>query len=149
MINGFASILLVGRNLQSSPELRDWLDKRKVACERVELYRDAYHCISRGPYELVVSEYQLPDRTALSLTDALAGSPATLFFCRAVTDHFLWLIMLEQGRRCVGYPVVRSHNLHGVLDRVLPAMPRARQLDAPTAELSSTSFAELVSSSGR
>jgi hypothetical protein len=86
----------------------------------------------------VISEYQLPDRTALPLTDMLAGSPATLLFCRAVTSHFSWLIMLERGRRCVGYPVVRSHNLHGVLDRLLPMTQKEQRLNPSIVGLVST-----------
>jgi hypothetical protein len=96
------SMLLVGRNLQRCPELYWWLDNRELRCEYAEFCHDACSRISRIQFDLVISEYQLPDRTAFPLLDVLAGSPATLFFSRALATDFLWLLMLDRGRRCVG-----------------------------------------------
>jgi CheY-like chemotaxis protein len=139
------SILLVGEKVQQCAELHRWLHSRGLWCEYAEFYRDACSRISRRQFDLVISEYQLPDRTALPLLDMLAGSPATLFFSRALTTHFLWLLMLDRGRRCVGAPAVRSSNLHGALDRVLHAIGNTRELESLADELTSIPFLHSVS----
>ena len=66
-------------------------------------YRDAFNLVSHTQFDLVLSQYQLPDRTAFPLLDWLVGSSATLFFSTRVEKGFLWLQMLERGKRCVGY----------------------------------------------
>jgi hypothetical protein len=72
-------------------------------------------------FDIVLSEYQLPDRTAFPLLDRLEGSSATLFFSTRVEDGSLWLKMLERGKRCVGAPLVRSIDLTKVIDTLLQA----------------------------
>jgi CheY-like chemotaxis protein len=139
------SILLVGEKVQRCAELHRWLHNRGLWSEYAEFYRDACSRISRRQFDLVISEYQLPDRTALPLLDMVAGSPATLFFSRALTTDFLWLLMLDRGRRCVGAPTVRSSNLHGALDRVLHAIGNTRELERLADELTSTPFLHSVS----
>ena len=138
------SMLLVGRNLQRCPELYWWLDNRELRCDYAEFCHDACSRISRRQFDLVISEYQLPDRTAFPLLDVLAGSPATLFFSRALATDFLWLLMLDRGRRCVGAPVVRSSKLHGALDRAWHAIGNTRALERFADELTSTPFLHSV-----
>jgi len=99
MRNGSISILLVGENLQRCPELHRWLDNQRLLCECAASYQGACSRTSRRQFDLVISEYQLPDRTAFPLLDLLAGSPATLFFSRALENDFLWLLMLDRGRQ--------------------------------------------------
>ena len=119
MRGGSISILLMGENLQHCAELHRWLDNQRLRCECAASYRGGCSRISRRQFDLVISEYQLPDRTAFPLLDLLAGSPATLFFSRALENDFLWVLMLDRGRRCIGAPIVRSSKLHGALDSVL------------------------------
>jgi hypothetical protein len=129
------SMLLVGQNVQRCPELYWWLDSRELRCEYAEFCHDARSRILRRQFDLVISEYQLPDRTAFPLLDVLAGSPATLFFSRALATDFLWLLMLDRGRRCVGAPVVRSGSLHGALDQAFHAIGNTRELERFADEL--------------
>jgi hypothetical protein len=93
----------------------------------------------------VISEYQLPDRSAFPLLDTLAGSPTTLFFSRVIEDDSLWLLMLDRGRRCVGAPVVRSNNLHATLDTSLRTIEHVRELEKLADELCSSPFEQAVS----
>jgi CheY-like chemotaxis protein len=144
MRDGSISVLLVGENLRHCPDLHRWLDKERLRWEYAESYQDACSRISRRPFDLVISEYQLPDRTALPLLDVLAGSPATLFFFRVLENDFLWLLMLDRGRRCVGAPILRSRNLHGALDRVSCTIETTRQLDNLADKLTSTPFLDCV-----
>ena len=145
MRNGSISILLVGENLQRCPELHRWLDHQRLLCECVASYQGACSRTSRRQFDLVISEYQLPDRTAFPLLDLLAGSPSTVFFSRALENDFLWLLMLDRGRRCIGAPIVRSSKLHGALDSVLYTIETTRELEDLADELTSTPFLDSVS----
>jgi hypothetical protein len=75
--------------------------------------------ISWTQFDLVLSQYQLPDRTAFPLLEWLAGSSATLLFSVRVENGFLWLKMLDRGQRCVGAPALRSNALAAALDQAL------------------------------
>ena len=89
MRNDFTRILLVGENLQRCLELRGWLDDREYPCEFSESFQEALRRRSQKQFELVISEYQLPDRSAFPMLDLLAGTPTTLFFSRALATDFL------------------------------------------------------------
>jgi len=112
-------VLLVNETARNSPHLLEWLHGRGSCCEFAQSYRDACDLISSAQFDLVLSEYQLPDRPAFPLLDWLAGTPATLFFSARVESGFLWLKMLERGERCVGEPVLRSNDLIPALEQVL------------------------------
>jgi CheY-like chemotaxis protein len=112
-------VLLIGENARSSIALLQWLKKRGCRCQLARSYRDACDLVSSTPFDLVLSEYQLPDRTAFPLLDWLIGSSATLFFCTRVQDGSLWLKMLERGERCIGAPVLRSNEFVEALDKAI------------------------------
>lgn len=112
-------VLLVGETARSSLELLLWFYKRGCRCHFATSYRDARNLISNSQFDLVLSQYQMPDRTAFPLLDWLEGSSATLFFSTRVEDGSLWLKMLERGKRCVGAPIVRSIDLTKVIDTLL------------------------------
>ena len=116
-------VLLVGENARSSLTLLQWLKRRGCRCQSAQSYRDACDLISSTQFDLVLSEYQLPDRTAFPLLDWLLGSPATLFFSTRVEDGSLWLKMLERGARCVGAPVLRSNDFVEALDKAMDVAP--------------------------
>jgi hypothetical protein len=75
--------------------------------------------ISRTQFDLVLSQYQLPDRTAFPLLEWLTGSRTTLFLSTPVESGCLWLPMLDRGRRCVGAPVLWASDLAEALSKVL------------------------------
>lgn len=112
-------VLLVGETARSSSNLLEWLQRRDSCCQSSHSYGDACDLIRSAQFDLVLSEYQLPDRTAFPLLDRLEGSFATLFFSARVEDGSIWLKMLERGRRCVGAPILRSSDLAKVIDSLL------------------------------
>jgi CheY-like chemotaxis protein len=118
-------VLLVGESVRRSPQLVQWLERRGCNCRFAPSYRDACNVISWTRFDLVLSQYQLPDRTAFPLLEWLAGSPATLLFSARVENGFLWLKMLERGKRCVGVPALRSSALIAALDKALTSTPSA------------------------
>ena len=122
-------VLLVGKTPRSSTQLMNWLCKRGCQCHFAMSFRDACNLISRTQFDLVLSQYQLPDRTAFPLLDWLSGSPATLFFSTAVENGCLWLPMLERGTRCVGAPLLRSSEFTGALAEVLGVEVRSDEME--------------------
>jgi hypothetical protein len=77
----------------------------------------------------VISQYQLSDRTAFPLLDWLAGSPATLFFSARVEGGFLWLKMLERGKRCVGAPALRQNSFFEALGTELDTVVESHEME--------------------
>lgn len=112
-------VLLVGQTARSSLQLLQWLDNRGCECHFATSYRDACSLISRTQFDLVLSQYQLPDRTAFSLLDWLRGSTATLFFSKPVENGCWWLPMLVRGRECVGACGLRPGEFLDTLGKTL------------------------------
>jgi CheY-like chemotaxis protein len=115
------TVLLVGDTARNSSQLLHWLGRGGCDCQTAASYRDACTLLSRNEYDLVLSQYQLPDRTAFPLLDWLIGSSTTLFLSTAVETGSWWLPMLERGERCVGAPIVRADNFTKVLQIVMNA----------------------------
>jgi hypothetical protein len=128
MSNRPTMVLLVGEIPRSSVELLLWFYQRGCRCH-FATYRDACSLISRTQFDLVLSQYRLPDRTAFSLLDWLIGSPATLFLSTVVESGCLWLPMLERGKRCVGAPLLRSNAFHEALKRILGDESRSDEME--------------------
>jgi CheY-like chemotaxis protein len=130
MSSKLISVLLVGEALENFPQLLRWLDSRGCRCQLAQSYGDACNLVSCTQFDLVLSQYQLPDRTAFPLLDRLIGSPATLFFSARVEDGSLWLKMLDRGNRCVGAPLLRSDELTEALGTVLDAPAQSSEMEA-------------------
>ena len=122
-------VLLIGETARSCRQLMDWLYKRGCQCDFAMSYWEARNLISRKQFDLVLSQYQLPDRTAFPLLDCLAGSPATLFLSTAVENGCLWLPMLERGERCVGAPLLRSNDLTQALGKALNTAVKSHEME--------------------
>jgi len=123
------SVLLVGGALENFPQLLRWLDSRGCRCQLAQSYRDACNLVSCTQFDLVLSQYQLTDRTGFPLLDRLVGSPATLFFSARVEHGSLWLKMLDRGNRCVGTPLLRSDEMIEALDTVLDAAVQSPEME--------------------
>jgi CheY-like chemotaxis protein len=123
------SVLLVGESASSSLQLLQWLSRRSCRCQFAQSCRDARNLVSNAQFDLVISQYQLSDRTAFPLLDWLAGSPATLFFSTRVEGGFLWLKMLERGRRCVGAPVLRQNSFLEALGTELDTVVESHEME--------------------
>ena len=122
-------VLLVGESVGRSPKLLGWLNSRGCLCHCAISYCDACDLISRTQFDLVISEYQLADRTAFPLLDLLDGSPATLLFLTVVENGSLWLPMLERGKRCIGAPVLCPNNLTATLDKLSSTEVDSREIE--------------------
>jgi CheY-like chemotaxis protein len=129
MSNRPIMVLLVGEVPRSSVELLLWFYERGCRCHFATSYRDASSLISRTQFDLVLSQYWLPDRTALSLSDWLLGSPATLFLSTVAESGCLWLPVLELGKRCVGAALLRPNAFNQALAKMLGAECRSDEME--------------------
>jgi PleD family two-component response regulator len=109
-------VLLIGGNLEGFLEVLSWLYKRGCRCHFATSLDDACRLISSTEFDLVLSQYQLLDRTAFSLCDRLAGSHATLFLSKQVESGCVWLPLLECGKGCIGTPMLRPRDFAEVLE---------------------------------
>jgi len=123
-------VLLVGETARSSLQLLRLLSRRSCRCQFAQSCRDAHDLLSCTQFDLVISQYQLSDRTAFPLLDWLAGSSATLFFSTRVEGGSLWLKMLERGQRCVGAPVLRQNGFIEALGTVLDTAVESHEMEA-------------------
>jgi CheY-like chemotaxis protein len=124
-------VLLVGETTTGFLRLVNWLCNQGCRCHFATSYRDACSLISRTQFDLVLSQYQLPDRTAFPLLARLTGSPTTLFLSTHVESGCLWLPMLERGKRCIGAPVLRSDDLTEALSKALDRDTRSDESGTP------------------
>ena len=131
--------LLVGEGARNSLQLLQWLNHRGCRWQVAQSYQEACNLMSGTQFDLVLSQYQLPDRTAFPLLDWLVESPATLFFSVRVDGGSLWLKMLERGKRCVRAPVLNSNDLAEALGRVLDATVGSYEMEAVASRVDSTS----------
>lgn len=118
-------VLLVGETATSSLWLVNWLSKHGCRCCFATSFLEACKWIRRIRFDLVLSQYQLPDRTAFPLLELLAGLPTSLLLSTPVENGSLWLPMLDLGRRCVGAPVLRSRE-------ILPALGKLLDIEVPS-----------------
>jgi hypothetical protein len=112
-------VLLVGQSARSSFQLLQWLDNQGCQCSFASTYRDACTLISQTAFDLVISQLELPDRTAYPLLDWLRGSTATLFFSKTLENGCLWLPMLVRGRECAGANALRPEEFRDMLGKTL------------------------------
>ena len=121
-------VLLVGGNLEGSLEVLSWLYKTGCRCHFATSFEDACRLISCTTFDLVLSPYHLPDRTALSLYEWLAGSQATLFLSKQVEGGCVWLPLLECGKSSIDAPpMLRPCNLTEAIGKLFGT----RALNAP------------------
>jgi hypothetical protein len=93
------TVLLVGQTARSSLRLVQWLEDQACQCQFADSCKAACACFSRMPFDFVLSQYELPDRTAYPLLKRLIGSTSTLFFSIAVENGCLWVPTLARGKK--------------------------------------------------
>lgn len=112
-----ASVLLVGNNGTRSATLRKWSCRLDCYWQFAASFQDACRLMSQKEFDLVLCQYDLPDRTAFPLLDWLEGSRSTLLFsARAWRDR--WLPVIEHGKRCLDRPLLRTADLTYALEKM-------------------------------
>ena len=75
--------------------------------------------MSQREFDLVLCQYELPDRTAFPLLDWLEGSRSTLFFSTRAGRGSRWLPVIERGNRCLDRPLLQTKDLPDAFGNIL------------------------------
>ena len=108
-------VLLVGPRARGSSQLLQWLGSCECECHFATTCKEACALLSCSDYDLVLSEYDLPDRAAYPLLEKLIGSTTTLFLSAIVENGFLWVPALLRGRRWPESHMLRPGELREAL----------------------------------
>ena len=111
------NVLLAGRTALRSVTLRKWLGQRGCHCQFVGSFEDVCSALSKKEFDLVLCQYDLPDRTAFPLLDWLDASLSTLIFAGSGRNR-RWLPVVERGKRCLDRPLLRTTDLPAALGAI-------------------------------
>lgn len=114
-----ATVLLAGDTAARSATLQRWLSHRGCHCQFAKSFQDTCRLLSQTKFDLVLCQYQLPDRTAFPLLDWLEGSSSTLIFAAGSGRSSRWLPVVERGKRCLDRPLLRTTDLPNTLGDML------------------------------
>ena len=106
-----ATVLLAGNTTARSATLWKWLGQRGCNCQFAASFQDACRLMSQKEFDLVLCQYELPDRTAFPLLDWLEGSRSTLLFSAKAGRGRRWLPMIERGKRYLNRPLLQTTDL--------------------------------------
>jgi|SRR5580658_2564180 hypothetical protein len=96
------SVLLVGREFLKSPAVTDWFLKRRHGCLIASTVNEVGELMKLRKFELVLSNYHLPDGTGFALIDRFQNLPVSLFLSHPVEDGCIWLPGILRGVMCWG-----------------------------------------------
>jgi CheY-like chemotaxis protein len=94
--------LLVGREFLDSPVVTDWFLKRRRKCVVASTISEVGELSKSRNFDLVLSNYHLPDGTGFSLIDRFQHLPVSLFVSHPVEDGCIWLPGILRGVMCWG-----------------------------------------------
>src|ERR1700741_67824 len=101
MSSTLATVLLAGDTSTRSATLRQWSRHLDCNWQFAASFQDACRLMSEREFDLVLCQYELPDRTAFPLLDWLEGSHSTLLFSARARKGTRWLPVIERGKRCL------------------------------------------------
>jgi hypothetical protein len=90
-----------------------------VASVDLQFPKGCVRVVGQQSFELVISEMNLVDGSALRMSPLLEGSRSSLFCFHPVRDSCLWIPIVERGQICWGAPALRPNEFGRVLRRAL------------------------------
>jgi DNA-binding response OmpR family regulator len=124
------TVLLASDSPLRSATLRQWPRDMDCNWQFAASFQDACRLMSQREFDLVLCQYELPDRTAFPLLDWLEGSHSTLLFSARTGKYSSWLPVIERGKRYLDRPLLRGVNLpkalRGMLDGHSKSIPDLR-----------------------
>ena len=113
------TVLLAGDTTTRSATLRKWSGHLDYRWEFAASFQDACRLMSQREFDLVLCQYELPDRTAFPLLDWLEGSHSTLLFSTRARKGSRWLPVIERGKRCLDRPLLQTKELPNAFGNML------------------------------
>jgi DNA-binding NtrC family response regulator len=92
------SVLLVGSCARKSSSLGRQLLKRGCNLSFATCKKEAIELLQHRPFDLVLSEFMLPDGTAYELMAPCLGTDTTMFFYYAVENSCWWINAMLRGQ---------------------------------------------------
>jgi hypothetical protein len=116
-------ILRVLRVTRPSADVRGCFPGRfgelECAYETVHSFREAVALMRARPFDLVLSDLDLPDGKGSRLIPCLLGKEASLFFSVEVEDGCWWLTGVVRGESHWGAEALRPREFLRLLDSIL------------------------------
>ena len=113
------NVLLVGKSLNQYSYLAQRLTSWGGECRFAISHKDVCALVSQQIFELVISEMNLVDGSALRMRPLLEGSPTSLFCFHPIEDSCLWIPVVERGQICLGAGALRPSEFGRILRRTL------------------------------
>ena len=113
------TVLLASDTTTRSTTLRKCSPHLDCYWQFASSFEDACRLISQREFDLVLCQYELPDRTAFPLLDWLEGSRSTLLFSVRAGKSSRWLPVIERGKRCLDRPLLQTKELPDALGNML------------------------------
>lgn len=96
------SILLVGREFHESSVIANWFLSRRRGCLIASTVGEVWELTKSHNFDLILSNYQLPDGVGSELIDRFPGLPVSLFLSHRIEDGCIWLPAILCGVKCWG-----------------------------------------------
>ena len=105
------TVLLASDTTTRSATLRKCSPHLDCYWQFASSFEDACRLMSQREFDLVLCQYELPDRTAFPFLDWLEGSRSTLLFSARAGRGRKWLPVIERGKRCLDRPLLQTKDL--------------------------------------
>jgi hypothetical protein len=123
--NGVA-VLLVEKDGRCGSALESYLVRKGCEICLANSKTEALQLLNRRRFDLVLSNFLLPDGTAYELMPPVRGSSTSMFFFNAVKDGCWWVNAILDGRNHAEDPGMRPAQFKVRLDQLLFTSDRNR-----------------------
>jgi hypothetical protein len=96
------SVLLVGREFLESPAVTNWFLSRRRGCLVASKVGKVWKLTKSHNFDLILSNYHLPDGAGSELINRFPGLPLSLFLSHRIEDGCIWLPAILRGVKCWG-----------------------------------------------
>lgn len=96
--------------------LFQYLGDRGCTCEIAASYSEGIQFFRKQPFDLVLCSGEPGIETLLA---SVEGSSASVYCAHLVEAGCWWFPVIQQGRKCLGEPALRSSEFADVLSRML------------------------------
>lgn len=117
-MDGQITVLLAGDTATQSTVLEEWLQRHHCRYRSADTFEKTCRLLSETEFDVVLCQYDLPDRTAFPLLDWLEGTHCTLMLSSPAVKGNRWLPVVEHGTRCMDRPLLQTLDLLSALGKM-------------------------------
>jgi hypothetical protein len=120
-------ILLIGKGMNGSSRLREYLVRRDCEIESVSSIDRGLVLLQDDSFDFVFAPISMEPGKRSHLIEHLLNSTSHLFFSLSVEDGSWWIPAVLSGKRSLGMAAIRSRDFLLTLDRLLLEKKAARR----------------------